>query len=382
MPTVSIVEIHDGQIVSHDMVHERRESRQEAVVAAGELLFMRSLYEAGINPSYDEVRTMLDEGHAEWDDRQVIMSWPNYIDKDDAIMFGLETEHIEAMFKGRILAVMNGIREALIRCGYTVELVKESQNGEHGWVLTGYGNEDSLDSGFTITFTIIENSSERSVSFSVMGQRVDGSAIGEFRPWSADGSMWVKQSDVEGMNDRIKLFEVVKPCTYVRMLGIDKIPHLSVGDESLWDYAFSYINGGCILHQWISGAINLSGKVLSHVWAMRADTKDEDEKKKLGVLVAHIERNLKSRRLWMRPGINADYEDFDDIAGVIDRLREYAVLVHPVCKYGDFGITTALRDGLNHINLFWGDDDASPITSITGSELCALLSSSCPMQRL
>lgn len=46
---------------------------------------------------------------------------------------------------------------------------------------------------------------------------------------------------------------------------IDRLPRLIIGGLSVRDYAYQWIQGGCPLHQWCSGARGIDHGVIRHV---------------------------------------------------------------------------------------------------------------------
>lgn len=78
-----------------------------------------------------------------------------------------------------------------------------------------------------------------------------------------------------------------------------------------------------------------------------------------------------TKRLWLRLGDGDDYHDFDSIEEVKEVLDECDCL--PVKRHCQYGVNGNRHyKGLNYISLYWGDDDAQPLSSITDDELVYL----------
>ena len=78
----------------------------------------------------------------------------------------------------------------------------------------------------------------------------------------------------------------------------------------------------------------------------------------------------KVARLWMRMGDTDDYNDFDspfEAGDVIGAHLGEIKAVPSIRKYGKYGVEvdSFFRGPYNYVSLYWGDDDAQPIRSIT-----------------
>ena len=75
--------------------------------------------------------------------------------------------------------------------------------------------------------------------------------------------------------------------------------------------------------------------------------------------------------LWMRLGDTDEYHRYDDIEGVAEAMREASVhgpfkMGHPMSK----GMLYAPGyEACNYISLFWGDEDAEFVRTLTKEEL-------------
>ena len=79
---------------------------------------------------------------------------------------------------------------------------------------------------------------------------------------------------------------------------------------------------------------------------------------------------IETRRLWLRLGDSDDYHDHDSIEDVKETLDECDCL--PVKHHCLYGVSGRHHQGLNYISLYWGDNDAQPLGSITDDELVYL----------
>jgi hypothetical protein len=72
-------------------------------------------------------------------------------------------------------------------------------------------------------------------------------------------------------------------------------------------------------------------------------------------------------QLWVRAGDSDNYNGFDGLPKVADYLAEMGATT-PVERRNKYGVTPPEYRGNNYISLFWGDDDAQPIRSLTIAE--------------
>lgn len=49
-----------------------------------------------------------------------------------------------------------------------------------------------------------------------------------------------------------------------------RLPRLVIDGASVRDYAYQWINGGCLLHQWCSGARGIDRQVVEYVNTLRS----------------------------------------------------------------------------------------------------------------
>ena len=76
---------------------------------------------------------------------------------------------------------------------------------------------------------------------------------------------------------------------------------------------------------------------------------------------------MPSVKLWVRAGDADNYNDFDGLQEVADYLAEMGAH-DPLERCNEYGVTSPEYRGQNYISLFWGDDDAQPIRSLTIDE--------------
>jgi hypothetical protein len=72
-------------------------------------------------------------------------------------------------------------------------------------------------------------------------------------------------------------------------------------------------------------------------------------------------------KLWVRAGDGDNYNDFDGLQEVADYLSEMGA-TGPLEWANDLGVSSPEFRGKNYVSLFWGDDDAQPIRSLTPDE--------------
>ncbi len=72
-------------------------------------------------------------------------------------------------------------------------------------------------------------------------------------------------------------------------------------------------------------------------------------------------------KIWVRAGDGDNYNDFDGVHEVADYLAEMSA-TDPLERCNEYGVTSPEYQGNNYISLFWGDDDAQPIRSLTIEE--------------
>ena len=72
-------------------------------------------------------------------------------------------------------------------------------------------------------------------------------------------------------------------------------------------------------------------------------------------------------KLWTRAGDGDNYHDFDGLQEVADYLAEMGATA-PLEWRNDFGVSSPEFRGKNYISVYWGDDDAQPIRSLTPDE--------------
>ena len=71
--------------------------------------------------------------------------------------------------------------------------------------------------------------------------------------------------------------------------------------------------------------------------------------------------------LWVRAGDSDNYNDFDGLQEVAAYLAEMGA-TGPLEWANDLGVSSPEFRGNNHISLFWGDDTAQPLRSLTTDE--------------
>ena len=76
---------------------------------------------------------------------------------------------------------------------------------------------------------------------------------------------------------------------------------------------------------------------------------------------------MPTTKLWVRAGDGDNYNAFDGFQEVADYLSEMGATV-PLERCNEYGVTSPEFRGQNYISLFWGDDDAQPIRSLTIDE--------------
>ena len=69
---------------------------------------------------------------------------------------------------------------------------------------------------------------------------------------------------------------------------------------------------------------------------------------------------MKDAKVWIRLGDNGDYEPFDTPYDAGDRVGMFTSDREP--RYISKGIYLEGFEGDNYISLYWGDDDAQPVT--------------------
>ncbi|GAG42310.1 unnamed protein product, partial [marine sediment metagenome] len=112
-------------------------------------------YANRIDPQPGEIDAILDDGYAAWDDRQIMLTWPDVVSVN-----GVEvtTETIAAMYDTRILALLNKFRHKLIREGYSVSEPVYDVDGAYEWTLFGRpGLSDGSHGGFTVTLSVLDS---------------------------------------------------------------------------------------------------------------------------------------------------------------------------------------------------------------------------------
>jgi hypothetical protein len=72
-------------------------------------------------------------------------------------------------------------------------------------------------------------------------------------------------------------------------------------------------------------------------------------------------------KIWVRAGDGDNYNGFDGIHETADYLAEMGA-TDPLERCNEYGVTSPEFRGNNYISLFWGDDDAQPIRSLTTDE--------------
>lgn len=79
--TASVISIYDGKLIDHLIVSDEDHKRLREVATS---LFIKACRDLGMNFSSDELAEVVNSGHAEWNDRLVIFSWPIELSIDDA----------------------------------------------------------------------------------------------------------------------------------------------------------------------------------------------------------------------------------------------------------------------------------------------------------
>ena len=83
-------------------------------------------------------------------------------------------------------------------------------------------------------------------------------------------------------------------------------------------------------------------------------------------------------KVWMRQGDNADYRDFESMYDAGSELGGYygaisstpEVEMPEISRHGKYGIFSIPGyENYNYISLFWGDDDAQPLSGVTLADL-------------
>jgi hypothetical protein len=72
-------------------------------------------------------------------------------------------------------------------------------------------------------------------------------------------------------------------------------------------------------------------------------------------------------QLWVRAGDGDNYNGFDGLQEVADYLGAMGA-TSPLEWCNKYGVASPEFRGNNYISLFWGDDDAQPIRSLTTTE--------------
>ncbi len=72
-------------------------------------------------------------------------------------------------------------------------------------------------------------------------------------------------------------------------------------------------------------------------------------------------------KIWVRAGDSDNYNEFDGLQEVTDYLGEMGA-TGPLEWCNEYGVTGPEFRGDNYISLFWGDNDAQPIRSLTTDE--------------
>ena len=76
---------------------------------------------------------------------------------------------------------------------------------------------------------------------------------------------------------------------------------------------------------------------------------------------------MPNAKLWVRAGDSDNYNDFDGLQEVADYLAEMGA-TGPLELCNEYGVSSPEYRGNNYISLFWGDDEAQPIRSLTIDE--------------
>jgi len=71
-----------------------------------------------------------------------------------------------------------------------------------------------------------------------------------------------------------------------------------------------------------------------------------------------------NKRLWLRLGDNAEYEDYGSIEE-IKELFEELELTKDFRRRPSYGVANTEYRSLNYISLYWGDEEAQPIKPIS-----------------
>ena len=72
-------------------------------------------------------------------------------------------------------------------------------------------------------------------------------------------------------------------------------------------------------------------------------------------------------QLWVRAGDGDNYNGFDGLHEVADYLAEMGA-TGPLERCNKYGVSNPEYRGNNYISLYWGDEDAQPIRSLTVAE--------------
>lgn len=124
----------------------------------------------------------------------------------------MSPEQIYEKYKGRIQAVMDGLRKALVEAGHDCEEPSDESIDEYRWSMVVDGNVD-------VTFTIAESEEydgeEGGVNFMVDVVEEGGRPLGGLCPYNYTDKVWVSRGDDAAVEERFIILEKADPADIV-----------------------------------------------------------------------------------------------------------------------------------------------------------------------